>query len=443
MSKGIRHHGKLIYECSIRGELRQDGYFPGHINGLQIGRTRFLLLYTNRGWRGTDDNTSVIYQIREGAYDGPLVKEGRLAESIPDWSPLADGKKYVKGHVCPIAFGVPRGALIEGTVSPQAGVFVFIWLRQGRCVDPETGFLLQAGEDRRLTDGGRVVEWAQLRLNAAEDDLELVQPTRTLRQKGYENGYPFCELNVRRLTMSFMLPVPFNPGLDEWIGTGAFTTGSDSRVAAMKFRFSSETGLYEWTDTGPLSVEGLSESSVLPWRGSWVIAARVHVPKEATSGGPIAWIRTDDPFRSIPEPVYPESPLSRSPNGAFLCADGRVRLITNAPGISPYGQNRNPLYVWDIDPDGGFSSGEPTIVFDSVARGIPIREQSKPVVDQGKIFPHAGGRTQIIAHRLRPTSTNDPKKTGLVINESERSVCGIYYGSLDLDREYPGVWSFA
>ena len=351
MNATIQHRGKLIHECSIEGESRREGFFPGHINGLPVGKNRFLLLYTTRGWRGTDDNINVIYQLRDGGYDGPLIREGRLARSIQDWSPLGDGKHYVKGYVHPLVFGLPKNALVKGAV-------------------------------------------------------------------------------------------PVSPEGNEWIGSSAFTSGTETRVAAMKFRFDAETGLYEWTDTGPMSASGLSESSVMAWGNAWIISARVQTSTRSGFGGPIAWMLTDDPFLEISEPVYPDAPSSRSPSTAFLCADGQVRLVTNDRGVSPYRHHRNPLYLWDIDPDNGFTAGEPAVVFDSVAGGVPIREESRPVVDQGKIFPHAGGKTQIIAHRIRPVSLNDPEKTGVVISEEEKTLCGIYYGSVNLDREYPGVWSF-
>ena len=442
MITAVHHRGKLIHECSIEGETRKEGFFPGHINGMQISRSRFLLLYTTRGWRGTDDNVSVVYQIRDGAYDGPLVHEGRLAESIRDWDPLGDGKKYVKGHVHPLCFGVPRNAMVNGKVPPQAGLFVFLWNRGARRIDPATGLMLHASEDPRLVDGSSATEWTQLRLNDKEDVFEPVQPIRVLRQKGYDQGYPFCSLDTRRMALTFTPPVRFDSKAEEWIGSSGFTDGSEIHVATMKFSYDPEKGLYQWTDTGPLSVSGLFESSVLPWKGSWIVSARVQQSFRSEFGGPVAWMMTDDPFNTISEPEYPKIPASRSPNTAFLCADGKIRLLTNDRRLSPYGHHRNPLYIWDIDPDRGFKAGEPAVVFDSVAKGLPIREESRPVVDQGKVFPHSGGINQIVAHRIRPVSINDPEKTGVVINELEKTLCGIYYGSLEFDQAHPGAWSF-
>ena len=128
----LTHMGKLLHECGIPGETRANDRYPGHINGTQLSENRFLLLYSTRGWRGSDDNMSVIYQIRDSAYDGPLVREGRLAHSIDDWDPFGDGHRYVKSHLHPLGFGVPGGTIVNGTVPPQAGLFVFIWHRYAR-----------------------------------------------------------------------------------------------------------------------------------------------------------------------------------------------------------------------------------------------------------------------------------------------------------------------
>ena len=73
---------------------------------------------------GVDDDRSIVYQLRSGAPDGPVVKEGFLARSINDWEPLGDGKKYVRQFGHPVAFGVPKGALIGGKPAAHGNVFV-------------------------------------------------------------------------------------------------------------------------------------------------------------------------------------------------------------------------------------------------------------------------------------------------------------------------------
>ena len=175
---------------------------------------------------------------------------------------------------------------------------------------------------------------------------------------------------------------------------------------------------------------------------SWIISCRVSTSTQAAFGGPVAWMRTTQPLGELPAPILPPAPSSRSPSTAFACADGQLRLLTNDRNLSPYSQHRNPLYMWDIDADQDFEALRHYTVFDSMAAGMPIRDQSLPVVDQCKIFPHSGGRYQILAHRIRPVSTNNPRKTGLAINEQEKEACGIYYAAIEYAQAYPPQWSF-
>jgi hypothetical protein len=110
MLAGIEIAGKLIHECTLAGERRTDDVFPAHPNGLQASARTWLLLYATRGWRAVDDDRSIVYQIRRGAADGALIKEGVLAQSIDDWDPLGDGTPVARQHGHPVLFGVPRGS---------------------------------------------------------------------------------------------------------------------------------------------------------------------------------------------------------------------------------------------------------------------------------------------------------------------------------------------
>ncbi len=443
MIKNLSYKGKLIHECSLGGETRAEGLFPGHINGMQASPNRFLVLYTTRGWRGSDDNVSVICQIRDGAYDGPLLREVCLAKSINDWAPFDDGKKYVRAHLHPLVFGVPSGALMDGEVPAHAGLFVFMWHREIREIDPKTGFMLHYKKSVQKLLDVSITEWIQVRLNESEDDFEIVQPTMALRQKYHEHGYTFCDLETRRMVLTMNPPVPFNEVATEWIGSSSYEDiAGTSRVATFRMTFNPAAGLYEWTDCGPLSVAGLFESAVVGSPDGWTFMARVKSSMAAPKGGPVAWMSLDDPFGSIPEPTYTD-PISAAPITAFRCADGVVRVFSNEPHLTPYPHERNPLYMWDVDTSGSFRASNCRTVFDSVERGIPIRDVSLPVVDQAKVLPHCGGNRQIIAHRVRPKSLNSPFKTGVVINDEEREVSGIYYAEIEYDRDYPAAWRFA
>lgn len=452
--RAVSHRGKLLHECSVPGEGRAWDRFPGHINAVQASKDRFLVLYATRSWRGSDDNNSVICQIRDGAYDGPVLREVRLAAAVDDWDAFGDGKRYAKGHLHPVVFGVPKGVQIGGRVPDHAGLFVFMWHREVREIDPETGYMVNVeafsvkSTNQFLLDQS-ITEWTQVRLNDAGDDFEVVQPVQALRQKHYEGLYPFCSVDARRMVQPMMPPLPFNREATEWIGCSGFeptlAAGGPQAggTATQRFSYNQGADRYEWTQTGPLSQPGLFEAGLVPWKDAWVLVARLMGSAvEKKKGGPVGWVRLDDPFGPIGEPVRPDQPRSNSPVTAFACADGAVRLLTNDPNLSPYGHARNPLYLWEIDPDRGFAASQPRIVFDSVAQGMPIREESRPVVDQAKVFPHTGGRHQLVGHRLRTRALMDPVKTGTVINETEKDVSGIYYAALEYDEDHPPAWSF-
>ncbi len=159
-------------------------------------------------------------------------------------------------------------------------------------------------------------------------------------------------------------------------------------------------------------------------------------------GGPVTWFRIDDPFTDVPEPVLPAQPRTTSPITMFRCADGALRLITNDPNISPYGHQRDPLYIWDVDPDRQFTAAEPQVLFYKRGAGIAIREEAGIAVDQGKFLPHTGGCTQAVVHRVRPVATNDPKKLGAAVAEADKEPAGMYYATVRYAESYPGMWAF-
>ena len=434
MTPRIEHRGKLIHECTLPGHTRADGLYPGHINAAQLSASRFLLIYTTRGWRGTDDNCSVIYQLREGAYDGKLLAEGVLAPSVDDWDALGDGRPHVKGHFHPVVFGVPAGA----GANPAAGHFVAMWGRHARSIDPGTGFMRNSDPATHLRTGA--VEWAQFRLRADGADIELTAPPAVLRQQGYDAGYLLCSTDARSMHQTYTPPVPYTESGDEWVGVNTFDGG---RIGALRFRFDPAKGLYEWVESGPLIGAGLMEPSVSRWRDGWVVCARSVRANREDSGGSVAWALWDDPFTGpAPELVWPGAPNTRSPRTSFRCADGQIRLLTGDPAVSPYGHPRNPLYWWPIDPAAGFRAGTPDVVFDAVAARVPFREQARFVVDQAKVLPHAGGPRQTVAHRVRPVATNDPAKVGVPVLPVEQQAAGIYYAEAVFPGPLPAQWRF-
>lgn len=103
----------FLPDCSLPGETRADGWFAAHPNGIRLSRDRFLLLYATRGWRGVDDNHSIIYQVRADGFDGRVIKEGILAASRDDWDALGDGQRHAMSRAHPTAFGVPKRSFAQ------------------------------------------------------------------------------------------------------------------------------------------------------------------------------------------------------------------------------------------------------------------------------------------------------------------------------------------
>ncbi len=236
------------------------------------------------------------------------------------------------------------------------------------------------------------------------------------------------------MNQSFTQAVPFDDAGTEWADCNHF---DGRRLAALRYTFNRTTGLYEWTETGPLvdSDHPLTEASVCPYGSDWIIAARTS---QAVGG--VAWSRTADPFTTVPEPCFPGTINSNAPVTAYTCPDGALRLFGGDVDASPYGNGRDPLYCWDVDPDNGYTTSHRREVFDTVKADLPI--DHRPTVDMCKLLPHTGGPSQYIAHRVRPKSTRDPVYTGQAVSEAEIDCAGIYYARVEYDDAYPSPWTF-
>ena len=387
----ILHKGRLIDACTVPGETRADDVYPAHPNAIRVSRTRWLLVYATRGFRLKDDDRSIIYQLRRNAPDGPVVCEGLIARALDDWEPFLDGNKCVRQYGSPVAFGVPRGARIDGKSLPHANVFAVKWRVLALAIEPGSGRVSNDPVLRARTQG---VMWAQFRLNDVEDHLEVLQPPMPFRQRGFEQGDAFCELpECRWMNQTFIQPQPYNADASEWIDCNHV---DGSRVAAIKHVFNPEAGRYEWAACGPyLFDRPTSEASILPWHGHWIITARLH--HRGNSG--VAWLKTDDPFLPTGRPVYQAIPATHVPRTAYLCSDGVVRLFTGDPTISPYGYGRNPLYVWDVASEDGFNVSNRRVVYDCRLAGLDTESCLR--VDMCKLVPAAGER-QLLLHRVAP-----------------------------------------
>jgi len=289
MIEAIEPRGILIREATVPGETRAEDVFPAHPNGIPVSRDRWLLVYATRTFRGVDDDLSILYQLRAGAPDGRLLHEGMLARSVNDWDALGDGGRYVKQHGHPVAFGVPRGTRIGGRPAPSANLFVVKWRRCARAIDPATGLMIHGSKHPELHLRTQAVEWMQLRLNEAGDDVEVVQPPALLVQQGYEAGPGFCARvpspppvrglgPVRWMNQSFTQAVPFNDDATEWADCNHFDGG---RIAALKYRYDAGQGRYAWVETGPVFQDAgnsLSEASLARYGDDWIVCARSSPP---------------------------------------------------------------------------------------------------------------------------------------------------------------------
>lgn len=442
----IEHRGKFLHECTLPGEGRDVGFHPAHPNGLQLSKDRFLLLYSTRAYAGNDDERSGVYQVRKGSYDGPVLSEGWIVKSRTDWDPLGDGKQYVLQNGHPTAFGVPKGALINGKRVAHENVFGVIWRHEARWIDPATGFMADVRELPDLKRATQGVMWMQFRLNDAGDDIEIIEPAAPMRMVGYEEGDAFCDQpNVQRMNAGFISAQPINDDCSQWAhcNTAAFvdpkadTTGwahDYGGVAPLRLKFNAQRGRYEWTELGPVIGDGTFEASVVPYRGSFLVAAR------RGKGDGIMWARMDDLFGESPRTVV-VPPRNNAPFGAFLCPDGVVRRTGGRGDLSPYRQQRDPTYLVDVDPDNGFAESNARVIYDAHAAHVPIA--TGPLVDFGKILPHAGGKEQFILHRLRSAALNDPANPRISLPAIDIEVSGIYGAKIHYRDEMPGVWTFA
>ncbi|MDP7248985.1 MAG: hypothetical protein QGF00_05245 [Planctomycetota bacterium] len=436
MIEKIQHRGVLIYEASPAGETRAEDVVPAHPNGIQISRNRWLLVYATRGFRGSDDDLSTLCQLRAETPDGPLLTEVVLGKTTNEWDPDGAGARLVKQCGHPVAFGVPKGALVRGNAASNANVICVMWRASSRMLDREKNYLLHQSE----MDGPRIlrVEWVQLRLNDAEDDIEILVPPRRLRQVGYEDGDAFCRHEqATDMNQSFVQPVPFNDDATEWIITEHF----GNRLVPIKLKFDEKAGHYEWTETGPfLNAEDapLFEASTLQFGDDWCISGRTRWGQPG-----IGWFRTNDPFGEPTALTVAEDVKTQSPHTAYMCPDGVVRVCTNDRSVSPYNVGRCPLYIWDLDPDDGFSASNRRVIFDSIAAGLPFLPEDSPTMDMCKLLPHAGGRTGYLVHRVRNSSAHHPSRVAKnLITPEAKAATGIYWAQVEYAEEYPGRWVF-
>ncbi len=335
----IQYRGALISDTHVPGEGKADGIAPEISSCVQASSDKWLVLYGSVDPRGHDINRSIFYQLRQGAPDGAVLKEGIIELAISGWDPLGVGHNFRKINAVVKVFGVPKGALRNGEPLPTANHFVVKWYIRpclemgGRLVNLwEPGSTV---DPRTLGRYAYTLEWMQFRLNEAEDDIEIISPARELRQQGYDQGDVISSLGESKgIHHGFGDAVP-NDSFTEWVEV----LQCEKKLAAVRYAFDPATGLYEWVQTGnaqEVPDRHLAEASLNRIDNDWIISVRAYDAPWT------AWYRTSDPFASFGDRTDVASPYV--PRIAFVCADGVLRLFSNDTNW------RNPLYSFDVDP---------------------------------------------------------------------------------------------
>ena len=299
------------------------------------------------------------------------------------------------------------------------------------------------------------VEWVQLRLNDAEDDIEIVQPAQPLRQRGYEEGDAFCSAAVgtmagrsrtdgarhgaspiRQMNQSFVQAVPFNADASEWADVNHFDGG---QLAALKYRYNAQRGVYEWVETGPLIEEQLFEAS---------LARIIEVPGPSAAGrsggGSIGWFRTEDPFGTVPAAARPASPVNSSPLTAYTYADGQAGACSRGTARSHrMASTAIRSTCGTLTPTTALRRRSGAQCSTSLPPGCRSRWKAVPPAIWPSSCRTPGGKEQIIVYRVRSGMNNDPSHRGAVITPTEKETGGIYYAAVQYAESYPGVWQFA
>jgi len=438
----IQYKGPLISDTCVPGEGKSAGIAPELSSCVQASRDRWIILFGTVDPRGHDINRSIFYQIRKGAPNGEVLKEDIIEKAKSDWDPLGVGHSFRKINAVVKVFGVPKGALRDGKPISTANHFVAKWYIRP-CIEID-GRLVNLWHKASLVnpdDLGRYaygLEWMQFRLNDTEDDIEIISPAKELRQKRCDHNHNISSLGSSMgMHHGFGDAVP-NDDFTEWVEVCQFETYPPSsvamndrptKVAAVRYSFHPTSGLYEWVETGKsqqIPNRRIAEASLNKINNFWVISIRAYNAQQQTS-----WYRTSDPFASFGDKTDIKS--SYAPRISFVCADGILRVFCN--DTSPHGvHSRDPLYCFDVDPI-TFEYSNRRVVLDAHKQRLPFRT---PFIDHAMIYPHPGGRKQIISFRTINRSQTTAEST--TPEELERS--GIHYSELIYDRDYPTPWGF-
>ena len=442
----ILSRGYYIEECRLPGESKADECVPAQHNTIQLSKNRWFVIFETRGFRGVDDNRSVIYQVRGDTPDGTILSEGCLDKAIQDWEPFGDGTRYVKLCNHSIAFGVPEGTLIDGKSVSHAGVFVASWRVNPRILDREKDYLLVDSE-APIPPESYQCYWLQFRLSKSGNDIEIISPVSPMRQKGFESGPAICSHEtLRGMNQSFVVPVPYNAACSEW---AYMLHWGDGICTPIKFSWDEDNCLYEWVETGPClegpGEMGIFEGAIARHRDEWLIVTRIS--PQGTMGA--VWFRTEDPFAAASDGFFSESIGSNCPRTMYSFPDGKIRILTTDQVNSPYQEiyrPRIPLNILEIDPDNSFTVTGSAEVFDSLKEGLPISIEHAPSIHFSRLLPHTGGNTGFLTYFVRPRAIkNQARVSGRfkgIVRPEEIEASGVYYSEITYDQDAPPMWRF-
>jgi hypothetical protein len=235
-------------------------------------------------------------------------------------------------------------------------------------------------------------------------------------------------------------PVAADDSCLTWCECDTFAPDPDAegyghgQLAPVEYAWNADTGLYEWTRVGALHMargRAIGESSISRWGDTWLIASRSnHID------GSTVWYRTDDLFAGMGEPIL--RPCSAGPRISFRCADDVLRLSYNDRPLSPYGHNRNPLHMVEVDPN-TLEAGKPIEVLDACKEKIPFEI---PFVDMAEPGPAQGNRQIVTIRTLDKTLTTDPDIRDPALAAKALAAAGIHYVELEYADDVAPAWVF-
>lgn len=456
--------GTYVLDTNLPGRSKADGFMPSHTTCLQASANRYLIVFGVRGFAGVDDERDIIYQLRADAPDGPILKQDFLAKNVQDWDPFNTGKTCLKILGTPTLFGVPKNAVIQGRVPDHHNLFVIKWYTYGKVVEGDRVLI-----DEDLTRKTMHIEWLQCRLNDSEDDIEIISPVSPMRQIYDEapetdkhadkhaaavnetNGlfHQFSEQSdAVFMNHAMVAPIAYNGSADQWVEVDHFNGG---QLACVRYAFNPSTDLYEWVQTGPLLQGRHTEACICRMPNpSNVSTSGKDAPVEYlisarsfTNGGQTAWWRTTNPFAPWPAGHYSD-PATWGPRTLFTCADNVIRVFSGSIAESPYGEKRNPLFCWDVNPN-DFSLSNRRVIFDFYERGLYIQGDDRLKDSQGpmagfvKLCPHQGN-TQLLTHRVTKAGGQADSIQGS--NADERAYFGSYASEFTYDHMPEPAWVF-